>query len=162
MLSKKDLSWLSVARAFARESELRKKHGAVVVRSGSVVGVGCNKHRNDPAYLPKDVVREHTSYHAEEIAIRQAGDNTKGATIYVARVNNQGEDRNSQPCLPCGLLIREAQIKKIVYTTEGRVEYAVTDIVDGQVMVCGGQYQYLVRCIVRSQPPPPPPTHTDF
>ena len=50
MLSKKDLSWLSVARAFARESELRKKHGAVVVRSGSVVGVGCNKHRNNPAY----------------------------------------------------------------------------------------------------------------
>ena len=123
MLSKKDLSWLSVARAFARESELRKKHGAVVVRSGSVVGVGCNKHRNDPAYLPEDVVREHTSYHAEEIAIRQAGDNTKGATIYVARVNNHGEDRNSQPCLPCSLLIREAQIKKIVYTTEGRVEY---------------------------------------
>ena len=123
MLSKKDLSFLSVARAFATESDLRKRHGAVVVRGGSVVGVGYNKHRNDPAYLPQDVVREHTSYHAEEIAIRQAGDNTKGATIYVARVNNQGEDRNSQPCLPCSLLIQEAQIKKIVYTTEGRIEY---------------------------------------
>ena len=105
MLSKKDLSWLSVARAFAEESELRKKHGAIVVRGGSVVGTGYNKHRNDPAYLPEDVVREHTSYHAEEIAIRQAGENTKGATIYVARVNNNGEDRNSQPCLPCSLLI---------------------------------------------------------
>jgi deoxycytidylate deaminase len=123
MLSKKDLSFLSVARAFATESDLRKKHGAVVVRGGSVVGVGRNKHRNDPAYLPEDVVREHTSYHAEEIAIRQAGENTKGATIYIARVNNQGEDRNSRPCLPCSLLIKEAQIKKIVYTTEGEIEY---------------------------------------
>ena len=65
MLSKKDLSWLSVARAFARESELNKKHGAIVVRGGSVVGTGYNKHRNDPAYLSEDVVRKHTSYHAE-------------------------------------------------------------------------------------------------
>ena len=123
MLSKKDLSFLSVARALATESVQRKKHGAVVVRGGSVVGVGYNKWRNNPAYLPKDVVREHTSYHAEEVAIKQAGDNTKGATIYVARVNNQGEDRISRPCLPCSLLIREAQIKKIVYTTEGETEY---------------------------------------
>ncbi len=123
MLSKKDLSWLSVARAFARESELTKMHGAVVVRGGSVVGTGHNKHRNNPAYLPEDIVRENTSYHAEAVAIRQAGDNTKGATIYVARVNRHGEDRNSQPCLPCSLLIQEAQIKKIVYTTEGEVEY---------------------------------------
>ena len=65
MLSKKDLSFLSVARAFATESDLRKRHGAVVVRGCSVVGVGYNKHRNNPAYLPEDVVREHTSYHAE-------------------------------------------------------------------------------------------------
>ena len=123
MLSKKDLSFLSVARAFASESSLNKKHGAVVVRGGSVVGTGYNKHRNDPAYLPEEIVREHTSYHAEEIAIRRAGYNTKGATIYVARVNRHGEDRDSLPCLPCSLLIREAQIKKIVYTTEGETEY---------------------------------------
>lgn len=123
MLSKKDLSWLSVARAFAEESELKMKHGAIVVRGGSLMGTGYNKHRNDPAFLPEDIVRENTTYHAESVAIRSAGDNCRGGVIYIARVNRQGEDRNSRPCVYCRILIEEVGIKKIVYTTEGEVQY---------------------------------------
>lgn len=123
MLSKKDLSWLSVARAFAKESELKMKHGAIVVRGGSLMGTGYNKHRNNPAFLAEDIVRENTTYHAEAVAIRSAGDNCRGGVIYIARVNRQGEDRNSRPCVYCRILIEEVGIKKIVYTTEGEVQY---------------------------------------
>jgi len=43
ILSNKDLNFLNVARLLADLSEERKKHGAVVVKSGRVVGTGFNK-----------------------------------------------------------------------------------------------------------------------
>lgn len=118
MLSKKDVSFLNVARYFADMSEERMKHGAVLVKSGRVVGTGFNKFKNHPHVIPTDLIKVHCSRHAEEVAIREAGDNAKGAILYVARVNKHGADRNSKPCHVCSKLIRRSGIKKVIYTVE--------------------------------------------
>jgi len=55
------------------------------------------------------------------VAIREAGQNLKGAVIYVARVNKNGEDRDSKPCIKCSGLIKNAGIKKVIYTSEKEV-----------------------------------------
>ena len=118
MISNKDKAYLSVARYIAKKSKSRNTHGAVVVKSGRVLGTGFNKDRNHPRIVNPSRIKMDCSFHAEEMAIRDAGENLKGAKIYVARVNRHGHDRDSRPCPRCLLLIKAAGIKKIIYTSE--------------------------------------------
>lgn len=126
MLSKKDRAYLSVARYLASKSEARNTHGAVIVKGGRVMGSGFNKNRNHPTIVSPEHIKTDCSYHAEEVAIREAGeDNVRGAIIYVARVNKNGQDRDSKPCLKCTSLIERAGIKRVIFTTEaGEINYA--------------------------------------
>jgi deoxycytidylate deaminase len=121
MLSNKDNAYISVARYFATKSKSRNTHGAVVVKGGRVLGTGWNKDRNPPSVIDSGRIKQDCSYHAEEVAIREAGQNLKGAVIYVARVNKNGEDRDSKPCIKCSGLIKNAGIKKVIYTSEKEV-----------------------------------------
>lgn len=115
-LSNKEKAYLSVARYFASKSKARRMHGAVLVKSGRVIGTGYNKDRNNPYYVSPEHIKTHCSVHAEVDAIRDANWNVKGAILYVARVNATGEDRNSKPCTRCQVVIEETQIKKVIYT----------------------------------------------
>lgn len=121
MLSKKDSAYLEVARYFATKSVANKRHGAIIVKGGRVVGTGYNKNRNSTRVVSPELIKTHCSWHAEELAIRDAGDNLKNSIIYVARINKRGQDRNSKPCPKCMLLIKENKIKKIIYTLEDKV-----------------------------------------
>lgn len=121
MLSNREKAFLSVARYLASKSESRQRHGAIIVKSGRVLGTGFNKDRNNPDFVSPEHVKTHCSVHAETEAIRDAGWNVKGAVLYVARINRQGMDRNSKPCDRCMAVIEETQIKKVIYT---RSDYA--------------------------------------
>lgn len=119
MLSNRDRSYLSVARYLATKSIARNTHGAIIVKGGRVMGAGYNKNRNSPLIVSPEHIKTDCSYHAEEVAIREAGeDNVRGAIIYVARVNKNGCDRDSKPCEKCAILIKKAGIKRVVFTTE--------------------------------------------
>ena len=90
------------------------------------MGSGWNKNRNNPHYVSPEHIKTECSYHAEEVAIRDSGeDNLRGAVIYVARVNRQGRDRDSKPCSKCASLIEKVGIKRVVFTMEaGEINYA--------------------------------------
>ena len=118
MLSRKEEAFLSVARYFAGRSKSRKTHGAILVKSGRVVGTGYNKDRNSPFIVSPEHIKPHCSRHAEVEAIRDAGSNATGAVLYVARVNKQGQDRNSKPCILCEVVIKENNIKRVIYTKD--------------------------------------------
>lgn len=125
MLSKKDRSYLSVARYMATKSKSRNTHGALVVKGGRVLGSGFNKDRNHPTIVSPEHIKTECSFHAEEVAIKEAGENNvRGAVIYVARVNRQGQDRDSKPCSRCSNLIEKVGIKKVIYTSEAGEYYA--------------------------------------
>lgn len=115
-LSKSEESFLSVARYLAKKSTSRQKHGAIIVKSGRVLGTGFNKTTNNPYIVSPEHIKSHCSRHAEIEAIRDANWNVKGAILYVARVNKQGADRNSRPCIRCEVVIESSQIKKVIYT----------------------------------------------
>jgi deoxycytidylate deaminase len=121
MLSRREQSFLSVARYLASKSDSRHRHGAVIVKGGSVIGTGYNKDRNHPDFVSPEHIKSHCSVHAEIEAIRDAGWNVRGAVLYVARVNAHGKDRYSKPCDRCTVVIEETQIKKVIYT---RSDYA--------------------------------------
>lgn len=118
ILSNREKAFLSVARYFAIKSKSKKKHGAVMVKSGRVVGTGYNKDRNSPFVVSPEHIKPHCSRHAEFEAIKEAGDNAMGAVLYVARVNKQGQDRNSKPCYLCEEVIIKNKIKKVIYTKD--------------------------------------------
>jgi deoxycytidylate deaminase len=92
------------------------KHGSVIVKGGRVISTGVNKERSHPRIVSSEHIKDHCSVHAEVDAIKKAKD-VSGATIYVARVNRRGEQRDSRPCSRCYEAIKSSGIKKIVYTT---------------------------------------------
>ena len=123
MLSNRDKAYLSAARYFAAKSSARNTHGAVIVKGGRVVGTGYNRNRNHPAIVSPEHIKTDCSIHAEESAIRDAGYDVRNAIIYIARVNKNGEDRDSRPCPRCLNLIKNSGIKRIIHTTQSGREY---------------------------------------
>jgi deoxycytidylate deaminase len=97
----------------AQRSEERQKHGAVLVKGGRLLATGINSEILDPyIYAP---TAEKFSVHAEEAALARVKD-AAGAVLYVARVNNQGEERLSKPCPGCQTLISDSRCKRVVWT----------------------------------------------
>lgn len=94
---------------------MKQRHGAVVVKSGRVMSVGINKWRNHPEIIEKDKIKQECSVHAEVDALSRVSD-SRGATIYIARVNRLGNIGLSRPCDNCHLAIIDAGISKIIYT----------------------------------------------
>ena len=105
-----------MAFEIARDSTLRCRHGAVIVKNGNVVSVAANRLRNDPRFVEDaDDKSSIHSYHAEIMAINRANTSLRGATIYVAR-ERHGQPSLSRPCSNCYDAIVSAGIKEIIYT----------------------------------------------
>lgn len=102
-------------------STCHQKHGAIIMRGGSVLSVGINSYRNEPEMF--DIVEgSHVSWHAEVAAIKAYRGSLIGASIYVARINKNGEQVMSKPCEKCQEVIKRAGIKKIFYTINNFIE----------------------------------------
>lgn len=120
IISRKDKSFLILATKMAENSELRQRHGAVAVRSGSVLALGFNKMRNNPLFLEESVIKKHSGVHAEIDCLKKIAGSAKGATLYVARLNNSNEIRYSAPCPACQDAIDVAGVKRVVYTLDNQ------------------------------------------
>lgn len=114
MLSNRDKAYLSLAVKTAQLSDMWNRHGAVLVRGGSVLALGINKSRNDPVIV-RHLGGRCRSRHAEVVAIARAG-NVRGATIYLARLDRGGNVRLSKPCKSCQKYLDKHGIKRVVYT----------------------------------------------
>jgi deoxycytidylate deaminase len=110
-LSKKHKKFLALAMKMAEQSECPFRHGSVLVKGGRVLSVGFNKPQN----LSTIPLHKYT-IHAEEDAINKAS-LTRGATLYVARINKRGKAMLSMPCKACMAVLEKNEIKLVVYTT---------------------------------------------
>ena len=119
--SKKTQRYFELARRMAKESTYGKlRHGAVLVKGGRVVSVGFNK----GSYCAfgqrfRDIHKYgHATQHAEISAILGISAKvTQGASIYVARINNENKFRMSKPCCMCHEVMEFVGVKKVCYTT---------------------------------------------
>jgi tRNA(Arg) A34 adenosine deaminase TadA len=114
-LSKRDRAWLDRAVALARLSTANKRHGCIIVKGGRPIGRGYNKYVNKPFFTSQEHMSR-CSIHAEIAAIRNVRGSLRGATIYVARINNRGEERYSRPCESCQAVMHKYGIRKAVWT----------------------------------------------
>lgn len=98
--------------SIAMTSTCSQRHGAVIVKGGSVIAVGVNRMQNDPK-----TVKSNFSTHAEIAALRSCSDvDLKNATVYIARVNRAGRPMLSAPCHDCACALLVRGVKKIIYT----------------------------------------------
>lgn len=106
---------LHLAKKIAHANDLHDKWmlGAVLVKSGSVISVGLNKTKNNPAYIQF----EHCSVHAEIDALRKVK-SAKGCVMYVARRLKGGGWGMALPCNRCKKQLRAAGIKRAIYTID--------------------------------------------
>jgi tRNA(Arg) A34 adenosine deaminase TadA len=98
--------WMNLAIEVARANpNTRHKHGAILVKAGSVLAVGLNTEREGG--FP--------SRHAEWHAVREHLDDR--ATLYVARITRGGEIAYSKPCKDCQRTLRlYTKVKEVFYT----------------------------------------------
>lgn len=122
-LSRKDRSLFNRATKIAKDSKCRIKHGALLVNHGKVVAQFPNKWRNHPSNVSDP--KKDSSRHAEAELLRNVKD-AQGMTVFVARVNNLGSIMISKPCSACEELLREAGIKKVIYSL-GETEVGVDE-----------------------------------
>lgn len=119
-ISRRDIGFIKAAlRAAAKSQGPNKfKLGAVAVKSGRVLSKGSNSTRN----VPRDwMPREAWSTHAEEACLKNIGESAAGGTLYVARLNKNGQARMSKPCEACTEVATNAGITRVVYTTNNGI-----------------------------------------
>ena len=112
--------FIESARQAAETSIYGKiRHGAVLVKGGSVINIACNKdHFNSFAHRFRPYNCGPATKHAEAHCILGlTKQQTTGADMFVCRINRQGEFRMSKPCTMCHLLLKNAGIKRVFYTT---------------------------------------------
>jgi tRNA(Arg) A34 adenosine deaminase TadA len=110
-LSNNDTSFLAATAKIALTSDYRFRMAALLVKSGRVLGGDTNLARITPDTPPNRV-----STHAE-IRVLKNTKNTKGATLYVARLKSKDEHGLARPCAWCMSAILEHEISRVVFTT---------------------------------------------
>lgn len=116
-ISNKVRRYLQIAKQKASESDYHQKHGAVLVKGGSVINVSFNNpqfSRFARRFRDNDC---QATRHAEIMCVLGlAREVTEGATLYVVRINNNGNFMFSKPCDMCYEVMSFVGIKKVVYT----------------------------------------------
>jgi cytidine deaminase len=108
MLSNRQQTLHNLAKQATKLSNCKFKLGAILETNKGIY-VGYNKNRNHPE------IHWASAEHAEMRALRLAGNNTNGSTMYVARVKGLN-DRMSKPCKDCEDRMREAGVRRVIYT----------------------------------------------
>lgn len=101
-----------------RSEHTTHRHGAVVYKSKHIIQSGRNQY-----CAPKRIKHFNSnkiwSVHAEMNALAGLPRRiTKNADIVIVRVNKNGDIVNSKPCEICMGLIKSAQIRRVLYSTD--------------------------------------------
>ena len=114
----------------SRSTCLRRRYGAVIVKDkvivstgyngaprGSINCVDVNKCKRRELNIPSGERYELCeAVHAEQNAIINGSpERMKDATIYIAGSEEDGSTAEGKPCLLCARMIRNAQIREVIY-----------------------------------------------
>jgi deoxycytidylate deaminase len=115
--------YMSLAARVATQSDFPDyRHGAVLVKGGSVINTACNKD-NFCSFGHRFRTEQdgHATLHAELGAILGLDRSiTEGATIYVARIGKAGRFKLSKPCPMCHAAMGYVGIKRVVFSYNGK------------------------------------------
>lgn len=104
----------AVKVAEANEHYEKWRLGSVVIKGGNIRALGMNRLHTEANQASDKHVHD-LSTHAEADALKRCGV-TRGSIIYVARIGRNGKIAMAKPCRRCTILLRNAGIKRAVYT----------------------------------------------
>jgi len=113
--------YFNIARKAALCSEQTDyKHGAVLVKGGSILNTSCNKNRS--VSFGSRFCTEHggiATLHAELGVILGIDRSiTEGASIYVCRIGKDHTFRLSKPCAMCAAAMTYVGIRRVYWTID--------------------------------------------
>ena len=122
--SKKMLKRFELARNLAMQNPTKWHHAALLVSKGTVLNASMNTNR--PCSFGtrfRNPEKGQATLHAELGAIlNMSKQNTEGSDVYVVRINNDGEFRQSKPCQMCEEAMRFCGIRRVFYSVEDGYE----------------------------------------
>lgn len=101
---------IEIATEQAKKASGNFKHGCVIMSGKTVISKGYNHLRNNVGTL---------SIHAEMEAIWRLDSDLHGSNkkAIIVRVNALGQLANSRPCTMCMCMLKENNVKTIIYST---------------------------------------------
>jgi tRNA(Arg) A34 adenosine deaminase TadA len=112
--------YIELAKRMAQQSIYGSiKHGAVLIRGGSVLNAAYNKD-NHCGFGTRFRERDsgHATLHAELGCVLNLDRSvTDGAEVYVVRVTRNGEYRMSRPCPMCRAALEYVGVSRVHFTT---------------------------------------------
>ena len=113
----KDYRFASFAHHQAYQSSLPMRHGCIAVSSGKIIARGHNHYRT---YSKDGLIENCCSCHAEIDVLRKCLKRNKSNKInmYIVRISNTGEYKNSAPCNNCINILQKHNIRMIIYSTD--------------------------------------------
>lgn len=139
-----DEYFIEIAKVVSSRSTcLRRRYGAVIVKDNVIVSTGYNGSprgsvncsergtckREELNVPPGERYELSEAVHAEQNAIINGSpERMKDATIYVAGFENDNTTADGKPCLLCRRMIRNAQIKQVIYLSKDGGIVRVEDV----------------------------------
>jgi tRNA(Arg) A34 adenosine deaminase TadA len=115
MITNREIAWYNLAVKIAADSNAYDRHGCVLVRSGTVLGVATNRrvisHPISQQFNKRDI-------HAEQRLLSRVND-ASGTTLYSARDH---KNPTSFPCIMCCGLLLNANVKWVVFHNGNTLE----------------------------------------
>ena len=120
-LSIEAAKYINLAREESLKSPVFMKHGCIAVINGRVMARGHNHYRT---YSNDGYINNSCTCHAEMDTLRSLNKRTikgihlknKKIILYIVRTDNNGELKESGPCIDCFNKIKKLNIKKIIYS----------------------------------------------
>jgi tRNA(Arg) A34 adenosine deaminase TadA len=104
----------------AKHSEGKSRHACICLdKRGHIVSYATNSRKTHPLqaeYARRTGKPQKVSLHAEIASLIRAA--SAVSTVIVARINKNGELRNSKPCPICSLALQEAQVEEVWFSTD--------------------------------------------
>lgn len=93
------------------------RHGAVLVKGGSIINIAANSDNHTPFGQRFRSLPGRATHHAELGCILGIDKSmTSGGVVYVARINKAGDWKMSKPCSMCHEALKFVGVRKVVYT----------------------------------------------
>lgn len=114
--SLKDERMALFAKIEARRSKLPMKHGCIAVSGGKIIAKGCNTYRT---FSKDGLIQNCCSCHAEIDVLRKCLKlQKKKINLYIVRISENDEYKNSAPCNMCVNILKQHNVKMIIYSTD--------------------------------------------
>lgn len=110
-----EIGFFRLARSVSKFSDYKIKIGAVIVKK-KPISAAANKLVTHPKYANPNKT-DKLSVHAEVRAVINSETSVEGSTIYVYREKKDGTPGLARPCKHCLAVLKDAGVKKIIYTT---------------------------------------------